>query len=183
MDRRSPGQQRSGSFGSRFGFWAKIWRGRNLTGRCSGGRSRARPGRWKRACAEPTPPPDRGFPRTIARCYPCLPHGRSLHDRVRGGSRACSSADRASASGAEGRRFESCRARQNICSMGPRSANSNAGQARSARLSAPSAAGHRRSRHSARRVSTQRSAKALGCPGFGRVDGPPCSTRRSRLYS
>ena len=35
------------------------------------------------------------------------------------GSRACSSVDRASASGAEGRRFESCRARQNRCTIPP----------------------------------------------------------------
>ena len=37
-----------------------------------------------------------------------LDRGASRYDR---GSRACSSVDRASASGAEGRRFESCRAR------------------------------------------------------------------------
>ena len=46
------------------------------------------------------------------RMPPC--YTREPRRRVRPRTRACSSADRASASGAEGRRFESCRARQTL---------------------------------------------------------------------
>ena len=60
--------------------------------------------------ADPAPLPRIAFVRGGAPGYHCRPIAVTAAGRA---SRACSSADRASASGAEGRRFESCRARFN----------------------------------------------------------------------
>jgi hypothetical protein len=67
--------------------------------------------------------PPRGRTKIVARHSQSVKleaEGLSTLSRYHRRSRACSSVDRASASGAEGRRFESCRARQ--CHMFPRPA-------------------------------------------------------------